>query len=721
MMTARRALGPHVLVALALVPLALMRVSPARAANELCGQTITESVTLTADQACTGGGLVVDADGVTVDLAGFTISGDGGGGDFGVFIQDNRTKTTIKNGTIRHFAEGVRGLVGSLKLSRLTVRDSTGDGVDLGTQQFSIDRCLFIGNASRGMLILTSGPTKGGKITASAFLDNGSHGFQVEVSPKATITNIITAGNGGWGMLLSQRGTSVRSSVIARNAAGGVLLEVASGKVKVTQNRIIGNGGDGVKFNFSSGDAGRNVVDANLIAGNLGNGVNVDQGSDGNAVVNNGIFGNGDAGVTVVAGSDNTLVKGNIAVGNGGNAFESANASTTFAKNTGNGNLGLVVSAAAAIDGGGNRGRGNAPFEVCSPGIACAPQFTPKAGTTMPTCDMHVASSITLGADMPNCVGIGGMTVDADDITINLNGHVLRGNRSAGPIGIEVGNHRGVTIANGAIRGFDVGINLGDLGERLKIVNVEVRDSLNDGGRFHGHSVRIDKSVFVQNTGNGVLFGQFASPVVTSSFFVHNGASGVRTGASTSLFAKNTSTLNIGHGADLGTIFGGEVTFQQGIVAGNLQSGIHVGGDFAATVANNGVFGNVGSGIVVEASGHAIVVDANAVEGNLTNGIELTASASPTTVTRNVVVGNAFYGVVLSALPQNATIAKNDAVGNGFTGIQSLTASATLTKNSASGNHEIGINSAPGAVDGGGNKAQFNAGAVQCTPTIACN
>lgn len=58
---------------------------PARAAGLgalACGQTITVSPTLTADLVgCTGPGLVIGADGVTLDLAGHTIAGDGHAAD----------------------------------------------------------------------------------------------------------------------------------------------------------------------------------------------------------------------------------------------------------------------------------------------------------------------------------------------------------------------------------------------------------------------------------------------------------------------------------------------------------------------------------------------------------------------------------------------------------------------------------------------------------------
>src|SRR5205814_701989 len=61
---------------LALAFCAIAWAARAHAANELCGQTITQSVTFAADQSCTGTGLIVGADGITIDLAGFTLAGN---------------------------------------------------------------------------------------------------------------------------------------------------------------------------------------------------------------------------------------------------------------------------------------------------------------------------------------------------------------------------------------------------------------------------------------------------------------------------------------------------------------------------------------------------------------------------------------------------------------------------------------------------------------------
>src|SRR5262245_57242965 len=60
-----------------------------------CGQTVTTSVTLTADMHCAGKGLAIGKDGITVNLNGHTLTGSGI--QEGIFDAAS-AKVTIKNG-----------------------------------------------------------------------------------------------------------------------------------------------------------------------------------------------------------------------------------------------------------------------------------------------------------------------------------------------------------------------------------------------------------------------------------------------------------------------------------------------------------------------------------------------------------------------------------------------------------------------------------------------
>lgn len=94
-----------------------MLASPASAEDPIeCGDTITESVTLTADLGpCPGSGLIVGADGITIDLGGHTLFGSRPAElfvdepfSYGFGVMDaGYDNVTITNGTIERFTMGV--------------------------------------------------------------------------------------------------------------------------------------------------------------------------------------------------------------------------------------------------------------------------------------------------------------------------------------------------------------------------------------------------------------------------------------------------------------------------------------------------------------------------------------------------------------------------------------------------------------------------------------
>ena len=82
--------------------------STSEAANELCGQTITDSLTLTADQTCTGN--AEDGVVVTADTVGMIFEGNvsGGNGGHGIALQSHPDSTTLKkNQLIGNVRDGV--------------------------------------------------------------------------------------------------------------------------------------------------------------------------------------------------------------------------------------------------------------------------------------------------------------------------------------------------------------------------------------------------------------------------------------------------------------------------------------------------------------------------------------------------------------------------------------------------------------------------------------
>lgn len=108
------ALGAVVALVGSLVPM-----SAASAAALRCGDTVTTNVVLTRNLTCGGSGLYVAAEGVTVNLNGFAVTGAGvGTGIDAVNGSPGGPGVTVTNGTVRGFATGMHG---GLRLSKVKV------------------------------------------------------------------------------------------------------------------------------------------------------------------------------------------------------------------------------------------------------------------------------------------------------------------------------------------------------------------------------------------------------------------------------------------------------------------------------------------------------------------------------------------------------------------------------------------------------------------------
>jgi parallel beta-helix repeat protein len=272
-----------------------------------CGDTITADVTLDRDLTdCGSNGIVIGADGITLDLNGHTISGDGEPVrrcrrdqicDVGV-ANDDHAGVTIRGGSVRGFGIGVGVFRGRnnrfVKLdssrnqffgfviagsSRTVIRDSTGhdnprpDGDGLG---------VFMSHDLR--------------IVHNSFRRNGQLGMHIVGSRKNLVKGNLVSRNGDFGMLLEADGNQVRG------------------------NRSVRDGGTGILV----GPGSRNVIAGNRISGS-GEGIAVEKGR-GNRVVRNVVAHTRKSGIRLgigdpPIGGTGTLVRGNLVLSAGGDGF----------------------------------------------------------------------------------------------------------------------------------------------------------------------------------------------------------------------------------------------------------------------------------------------------------------------------------------------------------------------------------------------------------------
>jgi large repetitive protein len=381
-----------------------------------CGQTLTSSTRLANSLiGCSGDGLVIGADNITVDLAGHSISGVNAARSEGI-ADDGHRGVRIENGTIANFFLNGVGLRGAPRsaVSNLTIRKIGAGGGE--------------NDASAGVLVKNSPNTL---VTAN------------------TVTNDVSAFQSDGVDVLSSAGTTVSGNRIANNAWNGMFVLDSPG-TRVIGNALDGNQNEGIEVNFGSdgtllagNHAGNNVssglvvgavsgvrIEGNALTGNGesglfmfdllnsrvsanragGNGVGIDleggqNGSTGNRIANNDTSHNAHAGVVVAnSANDNVIVtnvsnanqggpddgggivlfavtgntvRGNVANQNrdvGIGVFEDQPGDSTgnvLTANVANFNRNHGISAVdGTVDGGGNIAHGNTPPPNCL-GVSC--------------------------------------------------------------------------------------------------------------------------------------------------------------------------------------------------------------------------------------------------------------------------------------------------------------------------------------------------------------
>lgn len=246
---------------------------PARASLPVetpgCGAVLDHSIKLGADIGtagvpCTGDGIDIGNNGVTINLNGHTIWGSATGA---ALTTDSFNNTHFTNGYVRGFFDGVR-LFGS----------ATG---------VRVDHLFVAGPSHAGIVVQGSELT----ITANTLTGNQRYGIYGGPVTFATVTYNTISGNG----------------------LGGIMLLSGSDDALIAHNSVHGNSGspgDGIAV---TGDRAR--INRNNVQGNTGWGINV----AGNlAKFNyNAVKGNNSGGI-LVAGDAPHVVK-NVADGNGWN------------------------------------------------------------------------------------------------------------------------------------------------------------------------------------------------------------------------------------------------------------------------------------------------------------------------------------------------------------------------------------------------------------------
>jgi parallel beta-helix repeat protein len=282
-----------------------------------CGDTVLSDTKLNGGDpvtftTCTGEGLVIGANGITLNCDDLSLTGSGI--DDGILIS-SKSGVTVKNCLISEFANGIEA-------------DSC-DGLTLKS-----NKLLF--NFENGINFVS---TTNSLLKANFSHDNDDDGISLDGdSDGNTVDGNKANSNGGAGIDVesTSSGNSVIHNTVERNQEPGINLEEDATGNSVAQNSVSRNNSDGIM---------------------------VEESANGNFITSNVVNDNADDGIDIES-NDNTVF-GNRGNRNSGNGLESDNSAATgnlFTNNVFNfdGEHGVCANTGTATDGGGNGGHGNA-------------------------------------------------------------------------------------------------------------------------------------------------------------------------------------------------------------------------------------------------------------------------------------------------------------------------------------------------------------------------
>jgi nitrous oxidase accessory protein NosD len=398
---------PRLVAVVVLVAAATVAGATASAASTLaCGAVITADTTLTHDLLnCPDTGLVIGADGITLDLGGHTVDGDGTPVascpdgrrcDVGVDNSAGHRDVTVEHGTIQQFTDGVflQDAAGD-RVHGLTIRHTGGAGVFApGATGAVID-----GNTITDPGVVAMSVFGGSDLLVARNVASGSSGYLVFLLADRSRIEENRLASGEHGFAVGGTGTVVRHNTV-RDSGGSIDVWDGSTGVRVEDNELR-RVGDGVVVGVSSETLVRNnVVDATGGGERGGFGVILDgavrttvednqvrsswtgpaiyvahleaptASQDSRILANHATSTNAD-GILVDPDATGTLLAGNVAVGSGHDGIDVTAPGTTVTRNVANANRALGIFAVpGVVDGGGNRAAGNGDPAQCV-GISC--------------------------------------------------------------------------------------------------------------------------------------------------------------------------------------------------------------------------------------------------------------------------------------------------------------------------------------------------------------
>jgi parallel beta-helix repeat protein len=319
--------------------------SPSMTQSVSCGDTVTQSVKLTADLHCPASdGLDVGANHVTIDLGGHTIFGSS---PYNGIADSGYPYATIRNGSIDGFVNAVYlHTATSSAVTGIVARNNPGVAIVVDASPF----------------------TRVSKATVVAY---GYEGVYLQTDGSSLTASTISAGSNaaGVGVVVWGSGNTLSTNAISASPKAGILIQYGGGN-QVTKNRVQGAGNDGIRLYDTQGA----LVGGNSVTGTGGVGILVENTSDGTTLTKNTVWASTADGIEISSDSLGSLITGNTSSGNRSSGIDVVNAdpSSRISKNTADLNaLDGIVGAVGDTDLGGNHGKDNGHTDCNIGGFPC--------------------------------------------------------------------------------------------------------------------------------------------------------------------------------------------------------------------------------------------------------------------------------------------------------------------------------------------------------------
>jgi parallel beta-helix repeat protein len=333
-------------------------------------------------------------------------------------------------------------------------------------------------------------------------------------------------------------------------------------------------------------------------------------------------------------------------------------------------------------------------------------------------CGDVITKDTTLDSDLIDCPG-DGLVIGAPDITLDLSGHTVKGNaigpRDQWTYGIANGYHERVTVRDGTLRDFYVGVGIGNVTD-IALRRLRIRDS-------HGPGIWLSETHGGLIEGNVVTGFQSAilllaeRMVIRNNVFSGNGGYGIHAfDAGDNRIERNIVSRNAGdgiHGFGMGS------TLMQGnVIVANGGAGISTDdGSMDNRIDGNRIWDNGGAGVSMAAGAHQNLLEGNSVLRNGASGIFL-SYGNGNVFRENRLVSNGGDGIYLGPETGDNAVRRNLTLGNGDDGVDSDGAFNTIARNVGIRNGDLGIEAVAGVTDGGGNRAFANGNPLQCVVVV---